>query len=59
MVVSVPQIIRCLSLSETTLNTDAVGAPDKRTARELIPVPSFGSQLKVDPFLIVAISNSP
>ena len=57
MVVSVPNISKCLVSVDTKLNLDAVGAFDKAVA--LLPVPDEVSQIKVPPFKTVAIKSSP
>ena len=57
IVVSVPNINRCLVSVETRLNLDAVGALDKAVA--LAPVPPDVSQINVPPSKTVAIKSSP
>ena len=54
-VVSVPKTIKCLSLSETRLITDLVGAPETIVARVVnaLVETDKGSHSNVCPFLIV------
>ena len=61
MVVSVPSIIRCLSLSETTEATVLVGAPDTTAALVIkaFGLAWIGFQENVFLFLFVAINCSP
>jgi len=55
IVVSVPNISKCLVSVETKLNLDAVGAFDKAVA--MLLVPDEVSQIKVPPFKTVAIKS--
>ena len=57
IVVSVPNISKCLVSVETRLNLDAVGALDSAVA--LAPKPPEVSQINVPPFKTVAIRSSP
>ena len=61
IVVSVPNIIKCLSLSETIDATDAVGAPDSAAALvvKAALLALIGFQENVLPFFAVAISCCP
>ena len=57
IVVSVPNIRRCLVSVETKLNLEAVGALDNAVA--LVPKLVEVSQIKVPPSKTVAIKSSP
>ena len=57
IVVSVPNINKCLVSVETMLNLDAVGAFDKAVA--LAAKPPEVSQINVPPSKTVAIKSSP
>jgi len=57
MVVSVPRCMRCLSLSETIVITDAVGFPVETVA--LVVKPSLGFHSNVLPFFTVPIKTAP
>jgi hypothetical protein len=57
IVVSVPNINKCLVSVETILNLEAVGAFDNAVARA--PKPPEVSHTKVPPFKTVAIKSSP
>ena len=61
IVVSVPSIIRCLSLSEVIVATDFVGAPDKTVdlVDKAAGTACIGLHVKVLPFFTVAINVSP
>ena len=57
IVVSVPNISKCLVSVETKLNLEAVGALDNAVALE--PVPPEVSHINVPPLRTVAIRSSP
>ena len=61
MVVSVPIKNKCLSLSDTRLIKDLVGAPDTIVAlvSNAFGSPAKGVQLYVEPFLAVATNTCP
>ena len=59
MVVSVPIKNKCLSLSDTILITDAVGALDTTVALTVRGAATDGFQVNVLPFLIVATRICP
>ena len=61
MVVSVPNTIKCLSLSDVMVATDAVGAPDNIVdlVDRAAGTACIGLHVKVLPFFTVATNVSP
>ena len=58
-VVSVPKCIKCLSLSDTIVDTDFVGAFVITVHLLFKGLLTLGSQVNVSPFLIVAVNIAP